>query len=136
MAETIDLKFVTRMKRLLSRAGSAEKLARLTGLSASIIGRYAEGKADPARKRLIAIAEASGSTVEWLATGNVLDGKAKTALKDVVIAVDKICQNENIVLDPSKKADLIIFIFEEMVEDLKTIEDLESKIVQLASFGR
>jgi len=78
MEDLPDILFMERMKELIRGVGSAEKLARLTGMSARVIGQYASGKSDPTRRKLIALAEAGGVLVEWLATG-----KGPKGLNDV-----------------------------------------------------
>lgn len=64
-----DPDFVERMKEVVERAGSAEKLAKLSGISSRGIGKYLAGETDPSRARLIAIAGAAEVNLEWLATG-------------------------------------------------------------------
>jgi len=59
----------TRVKTLIKQVGSAEKLARLTGMSARVIGQYAAGTSEPTVGKLISLATAAGVDVGWLATG-------------------------------------------------------------------
>lgn len=61
--------FANRMKVLVELVGSAEKLARLAGMSARVIGKYVSGETDPSRERLISLAKAADVNVLWLATG-------------------------------------------------------------------
>ena len=61
--------FKKRMSIAAKLAGNATELSRKTGISRRAIGTYLAGGSDPTRERLIAIAEASGVSVEWLATG-------------------------------------------------------------------
>lgn len=67
-----DLSFSERIKKIISLVGSAEKLAYNSGMSSRVIGQYLSGKTDPTRKKLIALAEAAGVNIEWLATGEGL----------------------------------------------------------------
>ena len=53
------LSFEDRIKKIISVAGSADKLAYNAGVSPSLIGKYLSGKTDPTRKKLIALAEAA-----------------------------------------------------------------------------
>jgi transcriptional regulator with XRE-family HTH domain len=64
-----DAAFAGRIKELVRRAGSAEKLALMTGMSARAIGQYAAGTSDPTRKKIIALADASQVNILWLMTG-------------------------------------------------------------------
>ncbi|MBI1207335.1 MAG: helix-turn-helix domain-containing protein [Azospirillum sp.] len=61
--------FQSRIETIISLLGSPMGLARGAGLSRRVIDNYRTGQSDPSRERLIALAEAAGVTVEWLATG-------------------------------------------------------------------
>ena len=61
--------FQERMNELISRVGTVAELARKSHLSRRIIDNYKAGAADPSRARLIALADAAGVSVGWLATG-------------------------------------------------------------------
>lgn len=61
--------FGDRVKILITRVGSAEKLAKLSGMSARAIGQYAAGSSDPTLGKVIALAKAADVNVLWLATG-------------------------------------------------------------------
>lgn len=61
--------FIQRMKILVDRAGNANRLADLTGISRRAIGTYLSGESDPSRERLVRLAKAAGVGVTWLATG-------------------------------------------------------------------
>ena len=66
------LSFTDRIKYIINLVGSAEKLANISGMSSRVIGQYLSGKTDPTRKKIIALAEAAGVNVQWLATGEGL----------------------------------------------------------------
>lgn len=84
-----DISFGERVKEVIQLVGSAEKLARMTGISARGIGHYAAGGSDPTRSKMVALAEAAGVNVLWLATGEgpKMKGAAEEtrSLKDVSI---------------------------------------------------
>ena len=61
--------FSDRIKIVAERVGGFTELARRTSLSTSVLHKYVSDASDPSRKRLIAIAEAGGVSLEWLATG-------------------------------------------------------------------
>ena len=65
---TIDY-FPARLNLAVEKVGGVPKLSKLSGISRPTIGDYLSGKSDPARKRLVKIAEVSGLNVEWLASG-------------------------------------------------------------------
>jgi phage repressor protein C with HTH and peptisase S24 domain len=64
-AETLQ----DRMRIAADRVGNASALSRVTGISRRSIGEYLAGDAEPSTSRLVAIADAAGVSVEWLATG-------------------------------------------------------------------
>lgn len=66
--------FETRMQILIDLMGSQEKLGEPAGISGVMIGKYAAG-AEPGRDKLVAIANAAGVSVAWLAAG---EGPMKT----------------------------------------------------------
>lgn len=69
MAEVLpDEKFIERLKVLVEKAGSAEKLAKMTGVGSRNIGKYLAGS-DPSRRRLIRLAQGMSVKLAWLAMG-------------------------------------------------------------------
>nr|CRH07268.1 Putative phage repressor [Candidatus Magnetococcus massalia] len=58
-----------RMRQCASRAGSGDALARLSGIPRRTIETYLTGQSEPKTSRLVAIAEAAGVSVAWLASG-------------------------------------------------------------------
>lgn len=64
-----DPEFAARMSTLVDLAGNANKLARQAGLSLTTIQSLLTGKSDPTRMSLIALAEATGTEIEWIAAG-------------------------------------------------------------------
>lgn len=62
--------FTQRMAYVAKLVGNATVLARRTRISRRAIGTYLSGASDPTRERLVAIAEAAGVCVRWLATGD------------------------------------------------------------------
>ena len=65
--ESVDL-FQERLQRLVQIAGSANALAKRSGISQSGIQRYVKG-GEPTRKMLITLAECTGVSLLWLMTG-------------------------------------------------------------------
>lgn len=58
-----------RVKLLIQKVGSAEKLSRLSGMSARVIGQYAAGSSEPTIGKVLSLAKAANVNVLWLATG-------------------------------------------------------------------
>ncbi|WP_240921185.1 XRE family transcriptional regulator [Metapseudomonas otitidis] len=65
--ESVD-PFHKRLQRLVQIAGSANALAKRSGISQSGIQRYLKG-GEPTRKMLITLAECTGVSLLWLLTG-------------------------------------------------------------------
>ncbi len=65
-----DAEFVARLRRIVELAGGIAPLSRKSQLSRGVIHKYLNGESEPSRPRLVALAQAAGMTVEWLATGN------------------------------------------------------------------
>ncbi|TSK07926.1 MAG: helix-turn-helix transcriptional regulator [Geobacter sp.] len=93
-----DKSFGERVKEVIRLVGSAEKLARLTGVSARGIGHYAAGTSDPTRTKIVTLSEAAGVNVLWLATGEgpkmKVEVSNKLALKDVAFFEDRTAPEE------------------------------------------
>jgi len=64
-----DRTFVERIELLIEMVGGRGELAAKSGLSRSVIDKYAQGASEPSRPRLIALANAGPVSVSWLATG-------------------------------------------------------------------
>ena len=61
--------FPDRVAEAARLAGGVVTLATRTGLTRQVIGKYMRGESDPSRERLVALADAAGVSVEWLAAG-------------------------------------------------------------------
>jgi phage repressor protein C with HTH and peptisase S24 domain len=61
--------FIARLHAILRHWPSADRLARATGVSASAFRKWLRGEAEPSRERLVALAQAAGVSVGWLASG-------------------------------------------------------------------
>jgi phage repressor protein C with HTH and peptisase S24 domain len=61
--------FVTRLQRVVSHWRSADRLARAMGVSPSAFRKWLKGEAEPSRERLVALADAAGVGIAWLAKG-------------------------------------------------------------------
>ena len=61
--------FKDRINVLSDRLGGSSQLARLSGVSESVVRKWKAGTSEPTLSRLKAIAEAGGVSVQWLATG-------------------------------------------------------------------
>ena len=62
--------FVGRLQTILRHWPSADRLARAVGVSPSAFRKWLRGEAEPSRERLVALADAAGVGVAWLAKGD------------------------------------------------------------------
>ncbi len=58
-----------RLRTVLRHWPSADRLARAVGVSPSAFRKWLKGEAEPSRERLVALAEAAGVSIAWLARG-------------------------------------------------------------------
>gem|GEM_PF-985827 len=79
----LDTDFGMRVKLLADRLGGMSNLARISGISLSMIKKYIAGEADPSRTSLLSLMAAGQISFEWLATGG------ETAAEEHIIARDK-----------------------------------------------
>lgn len=61
--------FIARLQDVVRHWPSADRLARATGVSPSAFRKWLRGDAEPSRERLVALAQAAGVSVGWLAAG-------------------------------------------------------------------
>ncbi len=61
--------FVARLHVILRHWPSADRLARAVGVSPSAFRKWLRGEAEPSRERLVALADAAGVGIAWLAKG-------------------------------------------------------------------
>jgi phage repressor protein C with HTH and peptisase S24 domain len=61
--------FIARLQEIVRHWPSADRLARATGVSPSAFRKWLRGDAEPSRERLVALAQAAGVSVGWLASG-------------------------------------------------------------------
>ncbi|MFT4115275.1 LexA family transcriptional regulator [Bradyrhizobium sp.] len=67
-AASTDDAFIARLHAIVDIVGGASGLARKAGISPSGLSRYLSG-GEPSRRVLVALADAAGVRVDWLATG-------------------------------------------------------------------
>lgn len=62
-------RFQDRVELLIRLHGSAAEVARLCGVSESVLRKWRGGESDPSRSHLVALALGTGASIQWLATG-------------------------------------------------------------------
>jgi len=133
----MEQSFKERVRYIVRKVGSIEKLAQLANVSPRVVGKYLAGESDPSRKRLISLADAASVNVEWLATGSELKERQidTTIMRDVVFNVEEFFAKNRLSLPPKKKAELIMLLYEEIAEDESKKDSLESRIMRLVRFA-
>ena len=61
--------FPERIDFVINKLNGPSEFARQTGVTLSTIARWRKGEAEPSRPNLVRIAEATGVSIQWLATG-------------------------------------------------------------------
>ena len=61
--------FVERLQALARQWPSSDSLAKAAGVSPSALRKWLKGQAEPSRERLVALSDAAGAGVSWLAKG-------------------------------------------------------------------
>ena len=85
--------FASRVQALIKLAGNKEKLAKISDISATMVSKYSEGKSEPARDKLVAMAIATGVNVLWLATGEGPIMKGKVGIEKEEAQHDRLAAN-------------------------------------------
>jgi phage repressor protein C with HTH and peptisase S24 domain len=95
--------FVVRLQAILRHWPSADRLARATGVSPSAFRKWLRGEAEPSRERLVALAQAAGVTVGWLASGEGPEPRLRaTAGPSRTVSVDAGLDRRDYVLLPRR----------------------------------
>lgn len=139
-----DISFSKRIKVLVERAGSAEKLAKKAGISARVIGKYLNGDSDPSRTRLIRLAKVAEVSLEWLATGSgnmIIEAERLCSLsakidegilEEVIEAIEEYLSEAQKCLAPGKKAQLAGALYEMYAEEKEKGKALDkAKVIRL-----
>jgi phage repressor protein C with HTH and peptisase S24 domain len=95
--------FIVRLQAILRHWPSADRLARATGVSPSAFRKWLRGEAEPSRERLVALAQAAGVTVGWLASGEGPEPRLRaTAGPSRTVSVDAGLDRRDYVLLPRR----------------------------------
>lgn len=122
----------SRVRDCAKMVGSGDALAQNAAIPRRTLETYLAGNAEPKLRRAARIARAAGVRLEWLATGEgpmrVTEAGEQAAgykrvapldagaLQDVVQVVEEFLQERGLVLEPSKKAELLVLIYEDVRE--------------------
>jgi len=76
--------FKDRINILSEKVGGMSALARLSGVSESVVRKWKQGDSEPTVSRLLALAQAGNVSVNWLVTGETSDNtEAKPSANDI-----------------------------------------------------
>lgn len=120
-------RFVDRMNVLIRRAGSAAALARMAGVSESVVRKWRDGTSEPSREHCVAIAKADGCSVAWLVAGegpermdgleSAMQGRSQAVRLDVgrlrsaVRLLEMALDLAGREMVPADKADLVVDLY-------------------------
>ena len=120
-----------RLRICADKAGSGDELSRKTAIPRRTLESYLTGESEPKTSRLVAIAEASGVTVEWLATGRepppfaastsgLPPGKLhEEMLSEAISIVEDWLEVNRRRMASEKKASIISKLYQLFIEDIE-----------------
>jgi len=127
-------------ERLASVIGamSVRAFARKTGVSDTFLRQCLAGRTDPTRAKLIAIARAADTSLEWLATGQhpaataVQPGPEIQRLRALIETIEAVIRDNGLDVSPQQKAHLIVGLYQRD-EDTVTRETIEGALSKLVA---
>ncbi|WP_429885343.1 helix-turn-helix domain-containing protein [Geoalkalibacter halelectricus] len=132
-----------RLAQVVDLAESAEQLARDTGLSSRVIGKYKSGESLPGLGALAAISAATGVSIDWIATGEgpMLRAQGGEEESDIPLDGEIYMQVTEAVLrvvenyDRPPRADVLIelirLIHDEVKEGEMRQEEIKKNVVRI-----
>lgn len=144
--------FTDRLKLVIQELGGAAATARICGIAESTVRNWRDRKTEPQRPHLIPIAKGAGVSIAWLVAGelpmqpddqapsvrNKQEGYDATPsdtdnLAKVLTVVEEFLADNNLYLQPDKKAQLVSILFDEVKKEEGNIQkDKILKLVKLA----
>ncbi len=112
--------FTDRLKEIITKLGSQEKLAFKSGISKSTISKYILGLSDPTRKKIIALASAGDVNVEWLVNGaNERDREPRDTLliSTILTIAEEIVESNKIAITPEKKVKSAMSVYQDIKDE-------------------
>ncbi|MFV0447876.1 MAG: helix-turn-helix domain-containing protein [Vibrio sp.] len=119
---------------------SVRSFSRKCGLSEKTLRNYIAAKQYPTLDRLALIAEASGKSISWLATGEDPSKKRdehtqlnEQVLQNIIQAIEIILEKKEAFIAPAKKAKIITLLYKMSTKDKKIDYQLIEEAIELAS---
>lgn len=137
--------FVDRMKTVIDRLGSVAEAARKAGVKEGTVRSWRDGNTDPQRKHLVALANAAGVEISWLAAGvgdmvnQVADDSPAYGVQDrdnylkALQMLEEVLRAANVDLTPSKKVQAVEIIAGMIEREDESV--LQGNIVQLVKLA-
>ncbi|CAM5522472.1 helix-turn-helix domain-containing protein [Eoetvoesiella caeni] len=136
--------FISRMRLCSDKIGSVNALARKSGIAQSTVRRYLEG-GEPGRPHLIAIAEAAGVDLIWLATGRGASGAQRVEsepltpdmdlLEQVISKTERMLARKEKKASPEAKAKVVRMIYEYCLRQESKIDEKSlDNVIEFAAY--
>jgi transcriptional regulator with XRE-family HTH domain len=103
--------FRDRLEALAGRVGSYYRLAKAAGVSEGTLQTYRNRGSEPSRPILVALAKASGVSVDWLASGESLLNR--DILEAIIREIREAEKIENRIVDEKAMAEIIAEVYPE-----------------------
>jgi transcriptional regulator with XRE-family HTH domain len=130
-----------RIRRCVEIVGNGHSMSQKTGIPRSTLETYLTGKAEPKISRLVAIAQAAGVSINWLATGTgeescvprssdkvTMDGDLSALIVDGIAAVYR---QEGMKIEPAHLGRKAAQIYSSLVNAYCTPKDREIGLLAL-----
>ena len=133
----------TRISAAAEQIGTRKSAAGAAGVSSDSLQRYIREEVEPTFSAVAGLAHAAGVNLEWLATGEgpMLRGEAEHVapldqgvMRDVIQVVEEFLQERGLRLEPEKKAELLVLLYEDVREHEGKVDRARIlKLVNLAA---
>ena len=126
-----------RIKEVREKAGlNQDEFAKLLGLTPNTVSRYEQGHRLPDSNFLTHLVEKFKCDPGWLLTGKELKIIEQPSvnldfMREVIESVEEVFQKDKLSLPPTKKAELIVLTYEELLEDESKRSSMKGKIIKL-----
>lgn len=131
--------FSQRLKRAMG-SRSAYSLEQETGIAQSLVRKYLSGQSIPGTDKLVALAAATGVSVQWLATGEERQGDGSESvdldtLEEVIAKTRAKFKERGISLSPPAEAKVIRLIYEFYTRQGEPMDEASlDNVIELAAF--
>ncbi len=125
-------------KYRLNKGLKGVEFSKIIGISSGSLSELEKENTKPSADTIISIINKTDINVYWLLIGK---GEMEVSnlfkydlLKQTIKTVEDIFKEKDIALQSDKKAEMIVFLFEDLLKKEVKIEDLREKIIKLMKF--